>query len=48
LYLIIAGLTVEEDLADVVNWSLYPIDVLGLLPLYYQSNADDLGGGHDV
>jgi hypothetical protein len=48
LYLIVVCLTVGEDLADVVNWLMYLIDVPELLPLYYQGSADDLGGGHDV
>jgi hypothetical protein len=43
LYLIVAGLIVGEDLADVVDWPLYHVDVPGLLPLHYQGSADDLG-----
>jgi hypothetical protein len=48
LYLIIVGLVVGEDLADVVNWSLYLVDVPELLPLYYESSGDGFGGGHDI
>jgi hypothetical protein len=48
LYLTIAGLTVREDFADVVDWSLYRVDMLRLLPFHYQGNTDDLGGGCDI
>jgi hypothetical protein len=48
LYLIVAGLTVGEDFADVVDRSLYLVDMSGFLLLYYQGSADDLGGGHDI
>jgi hypothetical protein len=48
LYLIVAGLTVGEDFANVVDWSLYLVDVPGFLPLYYQGSTDDLGGGQDI
>jgi hypothetical protein len=44
LYLTVAGLKVEEDFADVADRSLYLADMLRLLPLHYQCNADDLGG----
>jgi hypothetical protein len=33
--LIVAGLTVREDFADVVDWPLYFIDVPRLLLLYH-------------
>jgi hypothetical protein len=42
------GLTVGEDFANVVDWSLYLVDVPGFLPLYYQGSTDDLGGGQDI
>jgi hypothetical protein len=48
MYLIVAGFTVREDFADVVDNLLHLVDVLVLIPLYYQGGADDLGGGHDV
>jgi hypothetical protein len=40
--------TVGEDIADVVNRSLYFVDVPGLLPFHHQGGADDLSSGHDV
>jgi hypothetical protein len=48
LYLIVAGLTVREDFADVVDWSLYPVGMPEFLPLNYQGSTDDLGGGHNI
>jgi hypothetical protein len=48
LYLIVVGLAVREDFADGVDQSLYLVDVLGFLPLYYQCNTDDLGDGCDI
>jgi hypothetical protein len=48
LYLPVVGLVVGEDFADVVDWSLYLVDMPGLLPLHYQGSADDLGGGRDI
>jgi hypothetical protein len=27
--------TVEEDLADVIDWPMYLVDVSGFLPLYH-------------
>jgi hypothetical protein len=39
---------VSEDLADVVDWPLFLIDVHRLLLLHYQGSADDLGGCHDI
>jgi hypothetical protein len=48
LYLTVVGLTIREDFANVVDRSLYLIDMLGLLPLHYQGSADDLGGGRDI
>jgi hypothetical protein len=48
LYLPVVGLVVGEDFADVVDWSLYLVDMPGLLPLHYQGSVDDLGGGRDI
>jgi hypothetical protein len=42
------GLRVREDFAEVVDRSLYFVDVPGPLPLHYQDSAHDLGGGHDI
>jgi hypothetical protein len=39
LYLIVVGFAVGEDFADVVDWSLYFVDMLGFLPLHYQGGA---------
>jgi hypothetical protein len=35
LYLIVAGLAIKEDFADVVDRSLYLVDMPRLLPLHY-------------
>jgi hypothetical protein len=48
LYLIVVGFAAREDFIDVVDPSLFLVDVLGFLPLHYQGSADDLGGSHDV
>jgi hypothetical protein len=48
LYLIVAGLIVREDLADVVDRPFYLVDVSEFLPLHYQGSADDLGGWHNI
>jgi hypothetical protein len=44
LYLIVAGLIIGEDHADVVHMPEDLVDVPRFLPLYYQGRADDLGG----
>jgi hypothetical protein len=44
LHLIVVGLTVGEDLADVVDWLLYLVDVAGFLTFHHQGRVDDLGG----
>jgi hypothetical protein len=48
LYLTIEGLVVGEDFFDVVDWSLYHVDMPVFLPLYYQGSTDYLGGGYDI
>jgi hypothetical protein len=48
LALIVASIIVGEDFADVIDWSLYLVDVPKLRPLHYQGNANDLAGGHDI
>jgi hypothetical protein len=46
--LIVACFAIGEDFTDVVDRPLYLVDVLGLLPLYHQGGADDLGGCCEV
>jgi hypothetical protein len=46
--MIVVGLVVREDFAKVVNLLLYLVDVPGLLPLYYQGSANNLGVGRDI
>jgi hypothetical protein len=48
LYLIVVGLAVDEDLADVVDRPLYLVNMPGLFPFNYQGGADDLGGCCDI
>jgi hypothetical protein len=48
LYLIVVGLTVGEDLADIVDRHLYLVNVLGLFPFHYQGGADDLDSCRDI
>jgi hypothetical protein len=48
LYQIIAGFTVREDLADVIDRPLYLVDVPGFLRLHYHGGGDDLAGHHDI
>jgi hypothetical protein len=48
LYLIVAGLTIRENLANVIDLPLYLVDVDGFLPLHYQGGVDDLGGCRDI
>jgi hypothetical protein len=48
LYLILVGLAVGGDLADVIDRPLYLVDVPELLSLHYQGNTNDLGGCHDI
>jgi hypothetical protein len=35
LHLVVVSFTVEEDLADVIDWPMYLVDVSGFLPLYH-------------
>jgi hypothetical protein len=44
----VAGLAVGEDFANVVDRSLYLVDMPGLILLHYQGSADDLGGGCNI
>jgi hypothetical protein len=46
--MIVAGFIVREDFANVVDRSLYLVDMLGFLPLYHQGGGDDLGGCCDI
>jgi hypothetical protein len=48
LSLIKIGLTVGQNLDDVIDHPLHLVDVLGFLSLHYQGSTDDLGGCHDV
>jgi hypothetical protein len=42
--MMVVGFIVEDDFANVVDWSLHFVDISGFLPLYHQGNADDLSG----
>jgi hypothetical protein len=44
LHLIVAGLIVKEDLADVVDRPLHLVDVPEFLPFYNQGHTNDPGG----
>jgi hypothetical protein len=44
LHLILVGLAVREDLANVVDRPLYLVDVPRILMFYYQGHANNLGG----
>jgi hypothetical protein len=48
LYQTIVGLIVGEDFTDVVDRSMYLVDMFGLLSFHYQGSADDLGGGRGI
>jgi hypothetical protein len=46
--MIIASLTVGEDLVDVVDQSFHLVDVAWFLSFQHQGSTDDLGGRCDV
>jgi hypothetical protein len=48
LHLIVVGLAIREDLADVVDQPLHLVDMPGFLLLHYLGRAEDLGGSHYV
>jgi hypothetical protein len=48
LHLVVVSFTVGDDLADVIDWPMYLVDVSGFLPLYHQGRVDDLSCCRDI